>query len=172
MSENLINNQESVPVKQHVYASLARHQLPHGSHPRPPSDYPVVPNTHLSVLLQEQLERLHVVVEAEDGHGEQQILAVDGLPLLLVAPVARLARHKTDKLRDALLHALPRLLGDLTTKNAEMLEGWVAQSSNVQVLMVFQFHFGSGVEITLAFGTGIRRDRHQKIYSFKIEHYK
>ena len=36
----------------------------------------------LSVLLEVELERLHVVVEAEGGHGEEDVLAVDRLPLL------------------------------------------------------------------------------------------
>ena len=36
----------------------------------------------LSVLLEVELERLDVVVEAEGGHGEEDVLPVDGLPLL------------------------------------------------------------------------------------------
>ena len=39
----------------------------------------------LSVLLEVELERLHVVVEAEGGHGEEDVLAVDRLPLLRLA---------------------------------------------------------------------------------------
>jgi hypothetical protein len=35
----------------------------------------------LAVLLQVQLERLHVVLEAQRRHGEKDVLAVDGLPL-------------------------------------------------------------------------------------------
>ena len=35
----------------------------------------------LSILLQVQLQRLDVVVEAQRRHGEQDVLAVDGLPL-------------------------------------------------------------------------------------------
>ena len=35
----------------------------------------------LSILLQVQLQRLDVVVEAQRRHGEQNVLAVDGLPL-------------------------------------------------------------------------------------------
>ena len=36
----------------------------------------------LSVLLEVELERLDVVVEAEGGHGEEDVLPVDRLPLL------------------------------------------------------------------------------------------
>ena len=36
----------------------------------------------LAVLLQVELQRLHVVVEAQRGHGEEDVLAVDRLPLL------------------------------------------------------------------------------------------
>ena len=39
----------------------------------------------LSVLLEVELERLDVVVEAEGGHGEEDVLAVDRLPLLSLA---------------------------------------------------------------------------------------
>lgn len=46
--------------------------------------------THLAELLQIELERLHVHVEAQRGHGEKDVLAVDGLPLLLVAALASL----------------------------------------------------------------------------------
>lgn len=43
---------------------------------------------HLSELLQVELQRLHVHVEAQRGHGEKDVLPVDGLPLLLVAALA------------------------------------------------------------------------------------
>lgn len=62
--------------------------------------------THLAELLQVELERLHVHVEAQRGHGEEDVLAVDGLPLLLVAPLAGLRRDEADELAHALLHAL------------------------------------------------------------------
>lgn len=45
---------------------------------------------HLSELLQVELQRLHVHVKAQRGHGEKDILPVDGLPLLLVAALTRL----------------------------------------------------------------------------------
>lgn len=62
--------------------------------------------THLAELLQVELERLHVHVEAQRGHGEEDVLAVDGLPLLLVAALAGLRRDEADELAHALLHAL------------------------------------------------------------------
>lgn len=61
---------------------------------------------HLSELLQVELERLHIHVEAQGGHGEQDVLSVYGLPLLLVAALARLRRDEADELAHALLHAL------------------------------------------------------------------
>ena len=84
-----------------------------------------------------ELERLDVVVEAEGGHGEEDVLPVDRLPLLrltpenemqtldyiaiskdptLFLPVRCLAGDEGDKLGDALLHALPRVLGYLALK--------------------------------------------------------
>ena len=67
----------------------------------------------LAGLLQVDLERADVVVEAERRHGEQDVLAVDRLALLLVAPLRRLRRDERDELADALLHALARVLRDL-----------------------------------------------------------
>lgn len=46
--------------------------------------------SHLAEFLQVELQRFHVHVEAQRGHGEQDVLSVDGLPLLLVAALARL----------------------------------------------------------------------------------
>jgi hypothetical protein len=45
--------------------------------------------TYISVLLQVDLERVDVLLEAERGHGPEQVVPVDGLPLLLLALVAR-----------------------------------------------------------------------------------
>ena len=64
-------------------------------------------------LVQVDLERLDVVVEAERRHGVQYVLAVDGLALLLRAALGRLARYEADELGDALLHALFGVLGYL-----------------------------------------------------------
>lgn len=69
--------------------------------------------SHLSELLQVELQGLHVHVEAQRGHGEQDVLAVDGLPLLLVAALARLRRDEADELAHALLHALLGVFRDL-----------------------------------------------------------
>lgn len=62
--------------------------------------------SHLSELLQVELQRLHIHVEAQCGHGEQDVLSVDGLPLLLVAALARLGRDEADEFADTLLHTL------------------------------------------------------------------
>lgn len=64
----------------------------------PKSDYPKVPNTfistHLSVLLQVHLEGFNVVLKPQRGHGPQQVVAVDGLPLLPLALVTRSAKSR------------------------------------------------------------------------------
>lgn len=62
--------------------------------------------SHLSELLQVKLQRLHVHVKAQRGHGEQDVLPVDGLPLLLVAALTRLGRDEADELTHTLLHTL------------------------------------------------------------------
>lgn len=49
------------------------------------------------------LERVDVLVEAQSAHGPQQVFAVDGLALLLLALVAGLRGDEADKLRHALL---------------------------------------------------------------------
>ncbi|KAJ8524521.1 hypothetical protein ON010_g16597 [Phytophthora cinnamomi] len=67
----------------------------------------------LAVLLQVELERLHVAVEAQRAHGPDDVVAVDGLALLLLALVAGLARDERDELAHALLHRLLAVLGDL-----------------------------------------------------------
>ena len=43
---------------------------------------------YISVLLQVDLEGVHVLLESEGGHGPEQIVPVDGLALLLLALVA------------------------------------------------------------------------------------
>ena len=52
----------------------------------------------LPVLLEVELERLHVVVEAQGRHREQDVLAVDGLPLLGLAPLTGLTGDKVNML--------------------------------------------------------------------------
>ena len=44
---------------------------------------------YISVLLQVDLEGVHVLLESEGGHGPEQIVPVDSLALLLLALVAR-----------------------------------------------------------------------------------
>lgn len=67
----------------------------------------------LAVLLQIELERLDVAVEAERAHGPDDVVAVDGLALFLLALVAGFARDERDELAHALLHRLLAVLGDL-----------------------------------------------------------
>lgn len=69
--------------------------------------------SHLSEFLQVQLQRLHVHVKAQRGHGKQDVLPIDGLPLLLVAALARLWRDEADELAHTLLHTLFGIFGNL-----------------------------------------------------------
>jgi hypothetical protein len=41
--------------------------------------------THLSVPCEVDLQRLSIVLEAKRGHGEEDVFAIDGLALLLLA---------------------------------------------------------------------------------------
>ena len=43
---------------------------------------------HFTVLLQVQLQRVHVLVKPQSTHGPQQVVTVDGLPLFMLALVA------------------------------------------------------------------------------------
>ena len=45
-------------------------------------------DAHLAEFVEVKLEGLHVVLETEGAHGPQQIISVDGLPLLALALVA------------------------------------------------------------------------------------
>ena len=74
---------------------------------------------YLSVLLQVNLQRFHVTLEAQGVHREQDVFSVDRLPLLHVAPLARLARYETDELGHALLDALPGVLRDLQLRTSK-----------------------------------------------------
>ena len=62
--------------------------------------------SYLSEFLQVEFERLHVHVEAQGGHGEQDVLAIYGLPLLLVAALTGLGRDEADELAHTLLDTL------------------------------------------------------------------
>ena len=70
----------------------------------------------LTIFLKVELQGLNVVVKPQGGHGEEDIFTVDGLPLLSLTPVARLARDERDELGHALLDALARIFGDLALK--------------------------------------------------------
>lgn len=43
---------------------------------------------HFSVLVEVELERLHVLLEAQRAHGPQEVVPVDGFPFLPLALVA------------------------------------------------------------------------------------
>lgn len=61
-------------------------------------------HVHSSLTFGEvDLERVDVLVEAQRAHGPKQVLAVDGLALLLLALVAGLGGDEADELRHALL---------------------------------------------------------------------
>lgn len=76
---------------------------------------------HLAELLEIALEGLDVILEAEGGHGPEEIVAVDGLPLLPLALVGGLAGDEADELRHALLHRLLRVLRDLRVRRQRLL---------------------------------------------------
>lgn len=75
----------------------------------------------LAVLLQVQLQGLHVIVEAQGGHGEENVLAVDCFPSFVMAPVAGLGGDEGDELGDALLDAFSGILGDFSTVRNDLL---------------------------------------------------
>jgi hypothetical protein len=72
-------------------------------------------------LVEVELERLDVVLEAERGHGPEQVVAVDGLALLALALVGGLAGDERDELGHALLHRLLGVLGDLGVRWERLL---------------------------------------------------
>ena len=69
--------------------------------------------THLPQFRKVDLQRLRIVLEAEVGHGVEDVLAANRLALLDLALLRRLRRDEADELGDALLHALLGLLRDL-----------------------------------------------------------
>lgn len=73
--------------------------------------------TYLAKLLQVELQWLHVHVEAQRGHGKQDVLPVDGLPLLLVAALAGFWRDEADELTHTLLHTLLCVFCNLDRKH-------------------------------------------------------
>jgi hypothetical protein len=75
----------------------------------------------LAVAVEVGLERGDVGLEAERGHGPEQVVAVDGLALLALALVGGLPRDEADELRHALLHRLLGLLGDLGVRGQRLL---------------------------------------------------
>lgn len=70
-------------------------------------------NPYLSELLQVKLERLDIHIKTQRGHGEQDVLAVDGLALFLVTSLAGFRSDEADKLAYALLYALLCIFCDL-----------------------------------------------------------
>lgn len=86
---------------------------------------------YLTEFLQVELQRLHVHVEAQRGHGKQDVFPVDGLPLLLVAALARLRRDEADKFAHTLLDTLLRVFGDLrreVVNHLRCLSGYVSRT--------------------------------------------
>ncbi|KAJ6723852.1 hypothetical protein OIU74_008248 [Salix koriyanagi] len=68
---------------------------------------------HLPILLQVNLQGLHVLLEPKRRHGPQKIVTVYGLPLLSLALVRSLSCYKADELRHTLLNRLLCVFGDL-----------------------------------------------------------
>jgi hypothetical protein len=75
----------------------------------------------LAVLVEVPAHGVDVVVEAEGAEGPADVVAVDGLALLLAALVGGLAGDEADELGDALLHGLLGLLGDLGVGGQDLL---------------------------------------------------
>jgi len=76
---------------------------------------------HLPVLVQVNLERVHILLEPQCGHGPQQVITVDGFPLLLLALIRGFTCYEADELRHALLHGFLGLLGDLGVRRQRLL---------------------------------------------------
>lgn len=74
---------------------------------------------HLSELLQVELQWIHIHVEAQRGHGEQDVLPIDSLPLFLVTTLTRLRCDKADELAHALLHTLFGIFCNLCKKEMQ-----------------------------------------------------
>ena len=47
-----------------------------------------------SILLQVKFERLHIIIKPQGGHGEENVLAIDCLPLLSLASLTSLTKVK------------------------------------------------------------------------------
>jgi hypothetical protein len=75
----------------------------------------------LPVLVEVAAHGVDVVVEAQGAEGPAEVVAVDGLALLLVALVGGLAGDEADELGHALLHRLLGLLGDLGVGRQDLL---------------------------------------------------
>jgi hypothetical protein len=76
---------------------------------------------YLAELVEVVLERIDVVLEAERGHGPEQVVAVDGLALLALALVGGLPGDEGDELGHALLHRLLGVLADLGVRRQRLL---------------------------------------------------
>jgi hypothetical protein len=75
----------------------------------------------LAEAVEVRLERADEGLEAQRGHGPEQVVAVDGLALLALALVGGLPGHEADELGHALLHRLLGLLGDLGVRRQRLL---------------------------------------------------
>lgn len=53
---------------------------------------------HVPVLMEVTLQGLHILFKAERGHGPHKIIAVDGLPLLVLALIRGLCCDEADEL--------------------------------------------------------------------------
>lgn len=76
---------------------------------------------NLPVLIQVGLEGDHIVLEPEGRDGPDDVVAVDGLPLLPLALVGGLPSDEADELRHALLDRLLGVLRDLAVHREDLL---------------------------------------------------
>lgn len=74
---------------------------------------------HLTELLQVELQWLHIHVKAQRRHGKQDVLPIDGLPLLLMATFTCLWCDEADELAHTLLHALLGIFCNLRQTDKE-----------------------------------------------------
>ncbi|BAT88503.1 hypothetical protein VIGAN_05201100 [Vigna angularis var. angularis] len=76
---------------------------------------------HFSKALKVDLQRLHVVLEAQSRHRPKKIVAVDRLSLFALALVGGLAGDEADEFRHTLLNRLLRVLRDLCVRRKRLL---------------------------------------------------
>jgi len=103
-------------------------------------------NKVLSVPGEVDLECLAIILETKRRHGEKDIFAVDGLALLLLAFLRSFTRDERYELRDTLLHALFRFLGDFGILGQSRLHDPRDWSKILYVSVCMQVRFVGALE--------------------------